>query len=129
LIPKQRPQRDALVKELFRVEVYTATEILQKYTFKYGGRSFSGTDVQGGVSVSESNGRLQIFITRDHISEPLPPLELANEMCDRYGIIESSHRYLVHFALCEHNRDRLSSAFVREGVHVLDSSTNGMKHI
>ncbi|RYP53097.1 hypothetical protein DL768_001874 [Monosporascus sp. mg162] len=121
LIPKQRPNRDALVREFFRVEVNVSARIVQKYTFEYGGRSFSGNDGQGEVSLSEHNGRLQVFMTRDNISAMPPPLELMNGICDRYDITNPVHRNLVQFALSEDSQERLLNAFARQGVHVLES--------
>lgn len=128
LIPKQRQNRDSLVEEFFRVEVNIAAKIVQKFTFEYGLRSFSGVDGQGEVCLSEHNGRLQVFMTRDNISATLPPPELGNRICDRYDIINPVHRHLVHFSLGEHSQERLSSAFAREGVHVLESLPRSKKH-
>lgn len=125
LIPKQREGRDALIGELLRVEVNIAAEIVQKYTFEYGGRSFSGADGPGEVALSAQEGRLQIFMTRENISAFAPPPELGNVVCDRYGIVDPVHRNLVHFALREDSPQRLSSTFTREGIHVL---AGGIQH-
>lgn len=126
LIPKQRQGRDDLVGEFFRVEVNIAAKIVQKYTFNYGGRSFSGADGPGEVSLSERNGRLQVLMTRENISATIPPPELGNKISDRYGIVNPAHRNLVHFTLGEDNPQRLSSTFTREGIHVLDSPQGGI---
>ncbi|RSM02003.1 hypothetical protein CDV31_011086 [Fusarium ambrosium] len=120
LIPKQRDGRDTLVEGVFRVEVNIAAEIAQKYTFEYGGRSFSGAEGPGEVALSERSGRLQVFMTRENISATVPPPELGNQICDRYGIVNPSHRNLIHFALGEDSPRRLASTFAREGIHALD---------
>ncbi|KAI8716452.1 HET domain-containing protein [Fusarium sp. LHS14.1] len=118
LIPKQLEGRDALVGEALGVEVNIAAGIVQKYTFEYGGRQFSGADGPGEVALSERDGRLQVFMTRENISATVPPPELGNDICDRYGIVNPAYRNLVHFALGENSAQRLSSAFTREGIHV-----------
>ncbi|RSL88992.1 hypothetical protein CEP52_015037 [Fusarium oligoseptatum] len=120
LIPKQRDGRDTLVEGVFRVEVNIAAEIAQKYTFEYGGRSFSGAEGPGEVALSERSGRLQVFMTRENISATVPPPELGNQICDRYGIVNPSHRNLIQFALGEDSPRRLASTFAREGIHALD---------
>ncbi|EEU43645.1 uncharacterized protein NECHADRAFT_82646 [Fusarium vanettenii 77-13-4] len=118
LIPKQLEGRDDLVGEVLGVEVNLAAGIVQKYTFEYGGRHFSGADGPGEVALSKRNGRLQVFMTRENILATVPPPELGNEICDRYGIVNPAYRNLVHFSLGENSPRRLSSAFTREGIHV-----------
>ncbi|KAF4467774.1 heterokaryon incompatibility [Fusarium albosuccineum] len=82
-----------------------AAEIVENYSFEYGLRSFSGADSRGDVCLSESNGRLQVFMTRENILATLPPPELGNRICDRYNITNPAHRHLVHFALGEHGQE------------------------
>lgn len=125
LIPKELDNRYRLAGEFFRVEVNIAAKILQNYKFEYNSRKFSGGDCPGEVALSEHDGRLQVFMTRNNISATMPPPELGNKLCDRLGITNAVHRSLIYFTLVENDQERLFDAFAREGIYVPESDLKG----
>jgi len=107
--------RKRTLRMLQNMEVYTATDIIQRWSVTINGREIEGRPSPGQVVLTPSENNLKIYLRQKYFERERNPTELVEKLKVVIGL-KQEWKYLLHIILTESNVDRILSILEDHGV-------------